>query len=59
MNKRERKAQMQPRKQKRQEEHQQELRVDGLADIRLRHADALHDFEPGLILIALGDLLII
>jgi len=59
MDKRERKAQMQPRKQERQEEYQQQLRVDGLPDIHLRHADALHDLEPGLILIALGDLLII
>ena len=50
---------MQRRACQRQEEHRQQLRVDAAADVRRRHAHLLHDGKPGLILIALAQLLIV
>ena len=50
---------MHAREQQRQEEHQQDLRVDALADLALRHAYLPQDEEARLVLVALHDLLVV
>lgn len=45
--------------QKGQEEDGEDLGVDGLADLCLGHAHLLQGAEPGLVFIALGDLLVV
>ena len=52
-------AQVQSRHEKRQIEHRQQLAVDAAPDVALGHAHLLHNVEAGLILIALGQLLVI
>ena len=47
------------RRHKRQEEHEQHLRADGRLDLLRRHADLLHDAEAAAVVIALGDLLVV
>lgn len=58
-NHREGECQMDPRRQKRQEENGKHLRIDALPDLRLCHSDFLHDFKAGLVFVAFRNLLII
>lgn len=50
---------VEPGPQKGQEEDGEDLGVDGPADLRLGHAHLLQRAEPGLVLVALGDLLVV
>ena len=59
MDERESEAQVQPRHHQRQGEHRQQLAVDAPAYVALGHAHLLHDVEPALVLIALGQLLVV